>query len=82
VVGLRCCWPVLGAPTGMRLAPVMGELVATLRRFGELDVSSDVAAALTVVSPATTPATRASDSHQASRASGTFLASEFMSWLG
>ena len=37
----------------MRLAPVMGELVATLRRFGELDVSSDVAAALTVVSPAT-----------------------------
>ena len=49
----RCCWAVLGAPTGMRLAPVMGELVATLRRFGELDVSSDVAAALTVVSPAT-----------------------------
>jgi hypothetical protein len=37
----------------MRLAPVMGELVATLRRFGELDVSSDVAAALTIVSPAT-----------------------------
>src|ERR1035437_5150093 len=49
----RWCWAVLGAPTGMRLAPVMGELVATLRRFGELDVSSDVAAALTVVSPAT-----------------------------
>ena len=34
VVGLRFCWAVLGAPTGKRLAPVMGELVATLRRFG------------------------------------------------
>ena len=25
VVGLRFCWAVLGAPTGKRLAPVMGE---------------------------------------------------------
>jgi hypothetical protein len=31
----------LGAPTGKRLAPVLGELVATLRRFGELDVSDE-----------------------------------------
>ena len=31
----------------------MGELVATLRRFGELDVSDELAAALTVMSPAT-----------------------------
>jgi hypothetical protein len=38
VVALRFCWAVLGAPTGKRLAPVLGELVATLRRFGELDV--------------------------------------------
>src|SRR5450756_2948045 len=53
VVGLRFCWAVLGAPTGKRLAPVMGELVATLRRFGELDVSDELAAALTAMSPAT-----------------------------
>lgn len=33
------CWAVLGAPTGKRLAPVMAELVATLRRFGELNLS-------------------------------------------
>jgi len=53
VVGLRFCWAVLGAPTGRRLAPVMGELVATLRRFGELDVSDEVAGALTGMSAAT-----------------------------
>jgi len=53
VVALRFCWAVLGAPTGKRLAPVMGELVATLRRFGELDVSDQLAGALVVMSPAT-----------------------------
>jgi len=53
VVALRFCWAVLGAPTGKRLAPVMVELVATLRRFGELDVSDEVAAALVVMSAAT-----------------------------
>jgi len=35
VIGaLRFCWAVLGAPTGKRLAPVLGELAPTLRRFG------------------------------------------------
>lgn len=53
VLALRFCWAVLGAPTGKRLAPVMGELVPTLRRFGELDVSDELAAALMVMSPAT-----------------------------
>jgi hypothetical protein len=53
VVALRFCWAVLGAPTGKRLAPVLGELVATLRRFGELDVSDEVARALTSMSAAT-----------------------------
>ena len=53
VVALRFCWAVLGAPTGKRLAPVMEELVATLRRFGELDVSDEVAGALTGMSAAT-----------------------------
>jgi Transposase len=42
VVALRFCWAVLGAPAGKRLAPVMDELVTTLRRFGELDVSDDL----------------------------------------
>src|ERR1035437_1962579 len=53
VVALRFCWAVLGAPTGKRLAPVMGELVATLRRFGELDVSDELAGALVGMSAAT-----------------------------
>jgi hypothetical protein len=53
VVALRLCWAVLGAPTGKRLAPVMDELVTTLRRFGELDVSDELAGALTGMSAAT-----------------------------
>ncbi|HEX7463034.1 MAG TPA: hypothetical protein VF317_12765 [Dermatophilaceae bacterium] len=52
-MALRFCWAVLDAPTGKRLAPVMGGLVAALRRCGELDVSDEVAAALVVMSPAT-----------------------------
>lgn len=53
VVALRFCWAVLGAPTGKRLAPVLADLVARLRRFGELDISDDTAAALVAISPAT-----------------------------
>ncbi|MGI8697634.1 MAG: integrase catalytic domain-containing protein [Mycobacteriales bacterium] len=53
VLALRFCWAVLGAPTGKRLAPVMAGLVATLRRFGELDIGDDIAAALIAMSPAT-----------------------------
>jgi hypothetical protein len=53
LVALRFCWAVLGAPTGKRLAPVMVELVPTLRRFGELDISDELAALLVVMSPAT-----------------------------
>jgi len=53
LAALRFCWAVLGAPTGKRLAPVMVELVSTLRRFGELDISDDLAAVLVVMSPAT-----------------------------
>jgi len=48
-VALRFCWAVLGAPTGKRLAPVMSELVPTLRRFGELDISDELAAALLMI---------------------------------
>jgi hypothetical protein len=53
VAALGFCWAVLGAPTGKRLAPVMAELVPTLRRFGELDISDDLAAALVAMSAAT-----------------------------
>jgi len=54
VIGaLRFCWAVLGAPTGKRLAPSLDELVPTLRRFGELDVSEEVAVALMGMSAAT-----------------------------
>src|SRR5664279_1414119 len=53
VVALRFCWAVLGAPTGKRLAPMMGELVPTLRRFEELKISDDTERALIVMSAAT-----------------------------
>jgi hypothetical protein len=53
VAALVFCWAVLGAPTGKRLAPVLGELVARLRRFDELDISDATAAALLGMSAAT-----------------------------
>jgi len=53
VVALRFCWAVLGAPTGKRLAPVLPDLVARLRRFEELAVSEATAALLVAMSPAT-----------------------------
>ena len=53
VAALRFCWAVLGAPTGKRLAPMMGELVPTLRRFAELDVSDETATGLVGMSAAT-----------------------------
>src|SRR5438128_6977335 len=53
VAALAFCWAVLGAPTGKRLAPIMAELVPTLRRFRELVISDEVACALIAMSPAT-----------------------------
>src|SRR2546428_2645240 len=53
VAALRFCWAVLGAPTGKRLAPVMGELVVIWRRFGELEISDDTERALIAMSGAT-----------------------------
>src|SRR5664279_3772197 len=53
VAALAFCWAVLGAPTGKRLAPIMAELVPTLRRFGELDITDETAALLLAMSPAT-----------------------------
>jgi len=53
VAALIVCWAVLGMPAGKRLAPVLGELVPILRRFGELDVDDDTAALLVDMSAAT-----------------------------
>jgi len=53
IAALAFCWAVLGAPTGKRLAPIMSELVPTLRRFDELLVSDDTELALLAMSPAT-----------------------------
>lgn len=46
VAALRVCCAVLGAPTGKRVAAVLPDLVARLRRFGELTISDATAALL------------------------------------
>nr|WP_239656552.1 transposase [Mycobacterium riyadhense] len=53
VAALVFCWAVLGMPAGKRLAPVLGELVAILRQFGELVIDDDTAALLVGMSAAT-----------------------------
>jgi Integrase core domain len=51
--GAIFCWAVLGMPAGKRLAPILGELVAILRGFDELDIDEDTAALLAGMSAAT-----------------------------
>ncbi|WP_111512756.1 integrase catalytic domain-containing protein [Mycobacterium kyogaense] len=53
IAALTVCWQVLEMPAGKRLAPMLGELVAVLRRFGELTITEDTAALLTSMSAAT-----------------------------
>src|SRR5487761_2210766 len=53
IAALGFCWAVLGAPSGKRLAVIIAELVPRLRRFEELIISDEVAAALIAMSPAT-----------------------------
>ena len=53
VAALVLCWATLGMPTGKRLAPMLAELVAILRRHGELDVDDDTATLLAGMSAAT-----------------------------
>jgi hypothetical protein len=53
VAALIFCWAVLGMPAGKRLAPMLGELVPVLRRFGELDIDEDTATLLVGMSAAT-----------------------------
>lgn len=53
VEALQFVWAVQDGPTGKRLAPVMGLLVDSLRRHGELDINDQVAARLVAMSAAT-----------------------------
>jgi hypothetical protein len=53
VAALEKCWAVVNAPAGKRLAPLLSELVAVLRAFGELDVDDEAAALLAGMSAAT-----------------------------
>ena len=53
IAALTACWLVLGMPAGKRLAPMLSELVAVLRHFGELVIDDDTAALLVSMSAAT-----------------------------
>lgn len=53
IEALTVCWAALGMPAGKRLAPVLNELVAVLRRYGELAIDDDIAALLVSMSAAT-----------------------------
>jgi Integrase core domain len=53
IEALRVCWAVLDGPSGKRLAPALPQLVASLGRHDELDISDDTAALLVGMSAAT-----------------------------
>jgi hypothetical protein len=53
IAALTVCWTVLGMPAGKRLAPMLGELVAVLRHFGELVIDEDTTALVVSMSAAT-----------------------------
>src|ERR1700737_1341505 len=53
IAALTVCWLVLGMPAGKRLAPMLTELVAVLRHFGELVIADDTAELLVSMSAAT-----------------------------
>lgn len=53
IAALTVCWEVLDMPAGKRLAPMLAELVAVLRHFGELDIDECTAQRLVSMSAAT-----------------------------
>ena len=53
IAALTVCWTVLGMPAGKRLAPMLKELVAVLRHFGELVIDDATAQLLVSMSAAT-----------------------------
>src|SRR5258708_28880506 len=50
IAALSVCWAVLGMPAGKRLAPMLDELVAVLRFFGELVIYYDTTELLVSIS--------------------------------
>lgn len=53
IAALTVCWKVLDRPAGKRLAPMLGELIAVLRHFGELSIDEGTAQLLASMSAAT-----------------------------
>lgn len=53
IEALVFCWKVLGMAAGKRLAPMLGELVVVLRRYGELVIDDATAELLVAMSAAT-----------------------------
>ena len=53
IAALVRCWTVLGMPAGKRLAPMLGELVAVLRHFRELNIDEGTTELLVSMSAAT-----------------------------
>src|ERR1700682_2892259 len=53
MAALTVCWTVLRMPAGKRLAPMLAELLAVLRLFGELVIDEDTAELLVSMSAAT-----------------------------
>jgi Integrase core domain len=53
IAALTVCWEVLKMPAGKRLAPMLSELVAVLRHFGELSIDEGTAELLASMSAAT-----------------------------
>src|ERR1700676_3679196 len=49
IAALTVCWLVLGMPAGKRLAPMLNELVAVLRHFGELVIADTTAELLSLM---------------------------------
>lgn len=73
IEALRKAWAVLDGPTGKRLAPVLPDLVASLRRHGELDVSNEIATQLGSMSAATIDRRLAADRAELSTRRGRSL---------
>jgi len=65
---LRKIWAVMDAPTGKRLAPFPGEMVAVLERAGELDLEPEVRATLVAMSAQPSTGWRRSERRCSSRA--------------
>ena len=69
IAALTVCWRVLGMPAGKRLAPMLGELVAVLRQFGELSIDEGTAELLVSMSAATHPPAASTNAASESAAS-------------